>query len=346
MYYAQTCQSDIAAPSPPPAAMPEISVVIVSFNTRDLLRDCITTFERETADLPHETIVVDNASKDGSADMVAKEFPDVQLIRSSVNLGFGVANNRAFTRARGRYIVLLNSDAFVRPNALQRAIAHMDATPRAALGGGRLVGLDDSWQPSARMFPSLINILLTISGLAAKFPRSRLLGRGDRTWADPAKPAAVDWVPGAFSIIRREVLDRVGFFDERFFLYYEEIDLCRRIKAAGYEVWYWPDVVVVHLGGQSSKTVTQLELSSTGSQLTLWRMRSGLLFYRKHNGIIGAWAAMQTELCWNRLRAQRNRISRSQTAQRMVLHLQSSITQMNQAWRETRGGKISPPHPW
>lgn len=325
---------------------PDISVVIVSFNTRDLLRECVATLEREAADLAHETIVVDNGSRDGSADMIAAGFPDVRLIRSPVNLGFGAANNRAFGQTRGRYIVLLNSDAFVRFHALHRAVAHMDATPRAAVGGGRLVGRDGSWRASARMFPSLLNDLLTISGLAAKYRRSRFLGRPDRTWADPDEPAAVDWVPGAFTIIRRNMLEQLGYFDERFFLYYEEVDLCRRIKAAGYEVWYWPDVVVMHLGGQSARTIKELELSAHGSQLTLWRMRSRFLFYRKHHGFLGAWSAMQLELWWNRLRLQRNGLSRSFTARRHAQHSRATIAQITRAWRETRGGILSPPQPW
>ena len=325
---------------------PDISVVIVSFNTRDLLRKCVATLESEVGNIASETIVVDNASTDGSADMIATEFPQVRLIRSPVNLGFGAANNRAFRRARGRYVVLLNTDAFVRPDALRRAVAHMDATSEAALGGGRLVCPDDSWQPSARMFPSFLNDLLNISGLAARYPRSRFLGRADRTWADSAQPAAVDWVPGAFSIIRRDVLEQIGYFDERFFLYYEEIDLCRRIKSYGYEVWYWPDVVVVHLGGESSKTVSEVELSEHGSQLTLWRMRSGLLFYRKHHGLLGAWSAMQLELWWNWLRLQRNRWSRTCQARRNAARSHTAIAQISQAWRETGGGRWSPPQPW
>jgi GT2 family glycosyltransferase len=325
---------------------PEISVLLVSFNTRALLRECISSIEREAADLAHETIVVDNASRDGSADMIATEFPDVRLIRSRVNLGFAAASNRAFRQARGRYIVLLNPDAFLRPLALQRAVAHMDATPRAAVGGGRLLGPDESWRASARMFPSPLNDLLMLSGLAARFPRSRFLGRADRTWADPAQPTPADWVPGVFNIIRREALEHVGFFDDRFFLYYEEVDLCRRFKAAGYEVWYWPDIVIVHVGGASAKTISELELSAGASQLTLWRMRSALLFYRKHHGVAGAWAAMLLELWWNRVQLQRHRMSRSPEAERKALQASSLIRQMTQAWRETRGGKYSPPKPW
>ncbi|MBL8149219.1 MAG: glycosyltransferase family 2 protein, partial [Blastocatellia bacterium] len=181
--------------------MLDLSVVIVSFNTRDLLRECLNSFFQEVGSISHEVIVVDNASKDGSADMVESEFPSVKLVRSSVNLGFAAANNRAFPLASGKYILLLNSDAFLRPGALQKALQYMEQEPNIGLGGARLVGSDDSWQPSARMFPSLLNELLMLTGLAAKYSKSKFFGRADRTWADQNQRAEVDWVPGAFAII-------------------------------------------------------------------------------------------------------------------------------------------------
>lgn len=325
---------------------PDVSVVVVSFNTRDLLRECLQTLAREAGGVRYEAIVVDNASRDGSADMVAAEFPDAQLVRSAVNLGFAAANNRGFALARGRYVVLLNSDAFVQPGALPRSVERMDADPRVGLAGGRLVGRDGSWQPAARMFPSVLTDLLTLSGLAARYPRSRFFGRFDRTWADPLEAAEVDWVPGAYAIVRRAVLEEVGRFDERFFLYYEEVDLCRRIKAAGHTIWYWPDIVVVHLGGESSRTVTRLHLSSAGAQLTLWRMRSALLYYRKHHGLAGAWLAKTAEAAWHTGRAWRNRFRRGPDAAARVEESRAIRALLAQAWQETRGGAESPPRPW
>jgi len=327
-------------------SQPDVSVVVVSFNTRDVLRECLQTLAKEAGGVRYETIVVDNASRDGSANMVEQEFPEATLIRSAVNLGFAAANNRGFAIAQGRYVVLLNSDAFLRPGALLLAVERMDADPHIGLAGARLVGRDDSWQPSARMFPSLINDLLSLSGLSAKYPHSRFFGRFDRTWADQNEAAEVDWVPGAFSIIPRRVLEEVGYFDESFFLYYEEVDLCRRIKSAGYSIWYWPDVVVVHLGGESSKTVKHLTMSSSGSQLTLWRMRSALLYYRKHHGRIGAWLAKELETCWHSLRANRNSRRNDSGAKFKAADSAVIVAQMKQAWRETQGGLISPSRPW
>jgi len=326
------------------AYLPDASVVIVSFNTREILRNCLSSLYEAIGSRDIEVIVVDNASRDGSADMVASAFPRVVLVRSDVNLGFAAGNNAAFRRARGRHIVLLNPDTLLGSDALDRALAHMDAVPSVGMAGGRLLNRNGVDEPAARMFPSVLNDFLALSGLAARFPRSRLFGRFDRTWATASRPADVDWVPGAFAIIRREVLETVGDFDERFFLYYEEVDLCRRIKAAGWRVRYWPDIVVHHWGGESSKTLTDQTFSSSGSQLTLWRMRSALLYYRKHHGGVGAWAAARLELGWHALRRIRARLSRGCGAK--AAESGRIMALMRQAWSETSGGQQSPARPW
>ena len=323
----------------------DVSIVIVSFNTRDVLRECLQSVYREAGSLRVQVIVVDNASTDGSAAMIEREFPGALLMRSEVNLGFGPANNLGFQSAAGRYVVLLNSDASLTEGSLERSVAHMDATPRAGLGGGRLIGRDGSWQPSARMFPTVFSDLLVLSGLAARFPRSRFFGRADRTWASPMEAAEVDWVPGAYSIIRAEVLRSAGPFDPRFFLYYEEVDLCKRVKNEGCSIWYWPDIVIVHIGGESSRQVRSLELSRTGAQLTLWRMRSMLLYYRKHHGL-SAWLAMALEAAWYWLRSQRRRWSTDPDRRAGARADRRLMSILNQAWRDTAGGRFSPAQPW
>lgn len=328
------------------SAQPDVSVIIVSFNTRDLLRECLNTLYRYCAGVALETIVVDNASRDESAEMVEAEFPDVLLIRSDVNLGFGPANNRGFERARGRYVVLLNSDAFLGESALARAVELMDCHPGVGLAGGLLVGRDGEWQPSARLFPSVLNEFLTLSGLSARYPGSRFFGRVDRTWADFREPAEIDWVPGAFSIVRREVLDRLQGFDERFFLYFEEVDLCRRIRSLGYGIAYWPQIEVIHIGGESSRTVEQLGFSSAGKQLTLWRMRSQALYYRKNHGAMAAWASMQLECGWHIARKWLNRMRGGERAAPKVAESEALVELWRTAWRETRGGAVSPAQPW
>ncbi len=323
----------------------DLSVVIVSFNTREVLRRCLNALAAEVQQLSAEVLVVDNASRDGSVEMVANDFPDVRLFQPGKNLGFAAANNLAFPAAQGKYLVLLNSDAFLLPGALKCAIDHMEREADTGLAGGRLVGEDGSWQPSARQFPSLLNDFLSFSGLAHRFRKSRFWGRADRTWADPLQGADVDWVPGAFSIIRTSVLDQVGGFDHSFFLYYEEVDLCRRIKAAGYAVRYLPDVVVVHLGGESSKAVKNAVRSRMGAQLALWRLRSGYLYYRKHHGGT-AWRIMALESSWHLMRFIRNRVSRRPARREKAAESQTMVSLARQAWRETRGGRYSPPKPW
>jgi GT2 family glycosyltransferase len=320
----------------------ELSIVIVSYNTKDLLRECLQSVEREAAGLSTEIILVDNNSSDGSPLMVETEFPQVRVMRCAINLGFGAANNLALEAAQGRYIVLLNSDAFLSDGSLRIARDHMNAHPRAALAGARLVGRDFSWQPSARMFPHVISDALVLTGLAAKFPKSRIFGHFDRTWADPLEPSQADWVPGAFSIIRTEVLDKVGFFDPRFFMYGEEVDLCRRMKEAGYEIWYWPEIVVIHIGGESSR---QMRDDGAGAQVVNWRMRSTLLYYRKHHGGM-AWLARWVEVLLYRVSSLRNRLSHNPRRQARSLKFTNLAAAMQSAWIQTEGGRTSPPRPW
>ncbi len=328
------------------AGRPDASIIIVSFNTREVLRECLGYLARESVGLRVEVLIVDNHSKDGSPEMIEQDFPAVRLFRSEVNLGFGAANNVALAEAKGRYIVLLNSDAFLEPGSLRLSIEHMDAAPECGLGGARLIGRDGSWQPSSRCFPTVLQDAIVQTGLAAKFPKSKFFGGFDRTWADQSVAAEVEWVPGAFSIIRPEALAKVGFFDPAFFLYYEEVDLCLRIKQAGYTIWYWPDVVVIHLGGESSKQLKTMEFSKAASQVVVWRMRSTLLYYRKHKGFLGALAEKWMEAGLYRITVLRNRFSRDPARQARGRRYKSLIALMDQAWKDTQGGRVSPPRPW
>lgn len=339
------------------------SVIVVSCNTRDVLRECLQSIVAECALLPAgttaEVLVVDNASTDGSAEMIAREFAatsnptppspvssnPIRLIRSEINLGFAAANNLAIEAARGRYLVLLNSDAFFHPGALRLSIQHMDAKTSVGAGGARLVGPHGEWQPSARAFPTLWKAFVVLSGLASRYPSSHIFGAFDRTWASPDVEAEVDWVPGAFSIMRREALAKTGLFDPRFFLYCEEVDLCRRIKAHGFRVLYWPDVVVTHIGGESSRQHTTLKFSDTESQLVLWRMRSTLLYFRKHHGI-QVWGIRLLEDSMHTLRWVRNRNSNDPIRRHRAEEAKLSLSLMRQAWKETNGGRVSPLPPW
>jgi GT2 family glycosyltransferase len=338
-----TMAKDSGAQNQPNA--PDVSILIVSYNTCAVLRECLQSVAGAEDGLKVEVIVVDNGSRDDSCAMVRNEFPWVRLVESKLNLGFGGANLRAYEFATGRYVVLLNSDAFLRPDSLRLSVDKMEKDPQAGLGGGRLVGRAGEPQPSARMFPTLLSQLLVMSGLADRHPQSKFFGQSDRTWADPMKDAEVDWVPGAYSIIRDSVLRQVGFFDPIFFLYYEEVDLCRRIQQSGYKIMYWPEIVITHIGGESSRQVKTLEMSQSGAQLVLWRMRSTLLFYRKHGGM-KAYGARWLEVLWCHCRAFRNRLRSGPEAAIQAQNQSRLARLMDQAWKETRGGRVSPPQPW
>ncbi len=323
----------------------DVSIIIVSFNTCAILRECLDSVASEIEGFRAEVLVVDNASTDGSPEMIEREFPQVRLMRSTVNLGFGAANNLALAEATGRYFVLLNSDAFFAPGALAIAVRHMDETPECGLGGCRLVGRDGTSQPSSRCFHSVLGDAVVLTGLAAKYPRSKVFGRFDRTWADEQAPATVDWVPGAFTILRPQALAKVGYFDPAFFLYYEEVDLCLRFSRAGIPVWYWPDIVVVHIGGESSRQLKSLEFSPRAAQVVLWRMRSTLLYYRKHHGSSVHLARWMEQMLY-RATVLRNRFSRQPERRDRERHHRVLIALMDQAWKDTAGGRVSPRTPW
>jgi GT2 family glycosyltransferase len=323
----------------------DLSILIVTYNSRRLVGPLLEGLARELQPLSAEVVLVDNASHDGTADLVAAAHPWVRLVRSEHNLGFAAGNNLAARHARGRVLLLLNPDALPEPGAIARGLARLDAHPEVGMAGGRLLDAQGHTQPSARMFPTLLQEFFVLSGLAARFPRSRWFGRFDRTWADPQAPAAVDWVPGAFALVRRDLFERLVGFDERFFLYYEEVDLCRRIGRAGLQVAYWPDLRVHHIGGESARTVSGATVSRSGSQLTLWRARSGLLYYRKNHGWMAAWAVNRLERGWHALRAWR---ARRRGGPQAVRHAESTElgALLRRAWNDTLGGRVAPPRPW
>jgi hypothetical protein len=321
----------------------DLSVLIVTYNSARLIGPLLSRLHADMADVAAEVVVVDNASADDTAALVRGGHPWVRLVASAENLGFAAGNNLAAKHALGRHLMLLNPDAIPAPGALARGIALMDGHPDVGLAGGELRGADGSRQPSARMFPTLRDELFTLSGLAARHPGSRLFARLDRRWADPEAPAEVDWIPGAFVFIRTQDFAAVSGFDERFFMYYEEVDLCRRLRAIGRRIQYWPELKAMHIGGESAKTVKAARVSRTGSQLESWRMRSGLLYYRKHHG---AWAAAGLhglERGWHKLREwkARWRGQREQAAD-FGIH----CAQLVEAWRDTAGGTRSPARPW
>ncbi len=264
------------------AAEPDISVIVVNYNTGFLFERMFSALNAAGIDFKLQIIVVDNASRDDSLTILHDRYPGVEVISNSVNVGFGRANNQAVAQARGRYILLLNTDAFVSSDTLAKTLKFMDSNPKCGVLGVKLVGEDGSLQCSCRYFPTPWNLFLTSTGFNRYFPNVRLVD--DMSW-DHGSVRECDWVPGCYYLVRREVIESLGLFDPRYFLYYEEVDHCRAVRGAGWSVVYFPFTQVVHIGGESAKT--EGALTKQSAQLSDLQIESELLYFRKHYGLTG-----------------------------------------------------------
>jgi N-acetylglucosaminyl-diphospho-decaprenol L-rhamnosyltransferase len=271
---------------------PDITVVLVNYNTGHLFDRLFAALEAARGNLQTHTVLVDNLSRDNSIEILRTKFPKVELIENASNVGFGRANNQALSRFRGRYLLLLNTDAFVSPDTLSKTLGFMEQNPRYGILGVKLVGEGGSLQPSCRYFPTPWNVFLAANGLGRFFPGTRLVD--DMSW-DHSEIRECDWVPGCFYLVRRQVIDEIGLFDPRFFLYYEEVDHCRRAQQAGWRVTYYADTEVVHIGGESAKTVSKL--TGAGRQVARLQIESELLYFRKHYGLPGLIASISLTAC-------------------------------------------------
>lgn len=239
---------------PAPGRLPDLSVLVVSYQTRELTLACLAAVEAARGALALETIVVDNASGDGSADAIAARFPDVRLERSPRNLGFAAATNRAAELARGEHLLLLNPDTRVALGALERALAFARARPEVGAVGGRTLFADGTLNPSSCWGrPTPWSLFCHAVGLTVLFRGNRLLDPESLgSWRrDSARP--VDIVSGCFLLISRSLWRSLGGFDEAFFMYGEDADLCLRLRAAGRACWITPEAELVHHGGASER---------------------------------------------------------------------------------------------
>lgn len=261
--------------------MADVSIVFVSYNTAEMTCEAIRLVKASLHTLDIEIFVIDNASKDDSVARVAAEFPEIHLITNQTNVGFGRANNQVLPHYTGKYLLLLNTDAFVAPTTIQTTYDFMQAHQETGILGVRLLGRDGVLQPSCRYFPTPLNIFLTTTGLFKCLPFVKLVD--DMQW-DHNDVRQCDWVPGCYYLIRREVIEQVGLFDSRYFLYYEEVDHCYATKKAGWQVTYFPDTSVVHIGGESAKTDNKI--SSVSKQVSALQIESELLYFRKNMGFI------------------------------------------------------------
>ena len=226
--------------------MVDISIVIVNWNTRELLKNCLESVVRTVHDLIYEVIVVDNASVDGSVDMFRERFPQVRIIANDKNRGFGAANNQAFQTMQGRYALLLNTDTVLTEDAVRDLFSFMESHPSAAMSCGQLLNRDDSKQNSIAAFPTLLTLLTNMSLLEYLFP-----GKYPSKRYEHRQPIEVDSGVGACLMVRKQAMDVVGWFDERYFFFFEETDWAYRMRLAGWQIFHVPTARIYHLQGQS-----------------------------------------------------------------------------------------------
>lgn len=276
----------------PPGTIPALSIVIVNWNTHDLLAQCLESLvaspdlqisgllnqpeTRHHSPVTIKVLVVDNASTDGSAAMIRARFPWVRLVENRENVGFARANNQAIRESEGHYVLLLNPDTEVKSGALETLVRFADAHPQVGAVGPRLVNPDGTLQSSCHPTPTLAGEVWRLFHLDVLWPYARYQMSA---W-DLDNPRRVDVIQGACLLLRRAALDQIGFLDEDYFMYSEEVDLCHRLKRAGWSLYWVPEAQVVHYGGRSTQQVA--------AEMFLQLYQSKLLYFRKHHGWLAA----------------------------------------------------------
>ena len=255
----------------------DLSVIIVNYNVRDFLENALTSVQQALRAMDGEVIVVDNASDDGSVEMVRRKFPAVSVIAGERNVGFAAANNVALRRAKGRHFLLLNPDTVVQEDTFQVIVRFLDEHPDAGLAGCTILNPDGTLQPACRRsFPTPWVAFTKISGLSTLYPRSRVFGRYNLGYLDPGGTYEVDAISGSFMALRREVYEQVGGLDEEYFMYGEDLDWCFKIKQAGWKVYYVSETRIIHYKGESVRR------SDLDEVRTFYRAMR--IFVDKHHG--------------------------------------------------------------
>lgn len=255
----------------------DLSIIILNFNTRDLLKQTLESIKTKAK---VEVIVVDNASQDDSVAMVKKHFPKVKLIRCKKNKGFAVGNNLGLKQARGKYLMMLNSDTKLEPKCLDKLLAYMDKHPEVGIVTPKLVLENGQLDPACRRgLPTLWSAFTYFSNLEKLFPKNQLFGTYHLTWLDIAKTHPVEAVSGAAMLFRSTVVEDIGYLDEQFFMYAEDIDFCKRALDAGWQIIYYPDAQVVHYKGQSGTHSFSPQVRHKTRQYFYTTMKQ---YFRKH----------------------------------------------------------------
>lgn len=262
-----------------------ISVILVSYNTAELSIEALDSLFVSKGDFDLEVFVIDNASSDNSVELISQKYPNITLIENEKNVGFGRANNQALPFIKGDYVLLLNTDAFVKDDTLNQSMTYMNNHAKCGILGAKLIGRNGENQPSCRFFPTPISLFINRLGLSKAFPNVKQV---DDESVDIKLTQPCDWVPGCYYMIRKEVVHQVGLFDPLYFLYSEEVDHCFAVKKAGWDVMYFADIEVVHIGGESAKSVGKI--SSVSKQVPQLQIESELLYFRKNHGVFGMFA--------------------------------------------------------
>lgn len=276
----------------------KLTVIIINYNTRELLHTCLQSIFRQTQNIDFEIVVVDNNSADGSREMLLQDFPQVATIFNDENRGFAAANNQGIRQAKGEYILLLNSDTEVLEGAINKSAAFMDAHHEAGIVGCKLLNSDGSLQPSCESFPELRDYFFESFYFDRIFPKSKIVGRFHLTWFDYSRTQQVDQVMGAFLMIRKKTIDQIGLMDENFFFYAEEADWCYRAKQAGWQTCFFPGAEAIHHGGGSADSIS--------AKMLVQLHESRFRFYRKYHtppaafvaGMILAMGALKRIFLW------------------------------------------------
>ncbi len=251
-----------------------LSAIVISYNTKELLKGCIESILKTTRNLTYEIIVVDNNSEDGSPEMVISDFRDLQLLKNNDNPGFAKANNQAIANAKGKYLLLLNSDTIVKEEMTERLIRFMEDHPKAAAGGPKVLNYDGSLQSKGYHFPSILSAVLVLLRVPKFFSEKQLFKYFPGYYWDQEDVRQVDWVSGSCMLLRKEAVESIGGLSEDFFMYHEDEEWCFRARKKGYEVWYVPVAEVIH-HNMASPLLNRLEVGR----------RSTKIFYKKTIGI-------------------------------------------------------------
>lgn len=258
----------------------DVSVIIVNWNTRELLVECLRSLVRERSPYQMEIIVVDNGSEDFSQEAVRTEFPQVKLIENGANLGFARANNVGIRQSNGRYVCIVNSDVKVLDGCIDTLCGYMDQNPSVGIVGPKILWPDMTLQDSCRKFPSLWNNFCTAAGLNRLFRQSKIFSGEHMLYFSHNLVYEADFLAGCFLMIRKQALNQVGIFDEGFFIYSEEIDLCKRFWKNGWKVKFFPGASAVHnVGASSSRAPLRFYLELQRSKLRYWKKHHNRLSF-------------------------------------------------------------------